>query len=70
MSALYLWTSEVAPDQPWAMRRYVPVVLPLMLIAAGAALRARPGDDRACLRSSCARWSQQASAMSFCSRSR
>jgi hypothetical protein len=40
MSALYLWTSEVAPDQPWAMRRYVPVVVPLMLIAAATAIRA------------------------------
>ncbi|MDP9118011.1 MAG: glycosyltransferase family 39 protein [Actinomycetota bacterium] len=39
MSALYLWNCEVSPDQPWAMRRYVPVVLPLMLIAAAAALR-------------------------------
>ncbi|MDT4939324.1 MAG: hypothetical protein QOG80_2995 [Pseudonocardiales bacterium] len=40
MSALYLYNCEVAPDQPWAMRRYVPVVTPLMFIAAGAALRA------------------------------
>jgi hypothetical protein len=40
MSALYLWTSQVAPDQPWAMRRYVPVVMPLLLIAAAAALQA------------------------------
>lgn len=40
MSVLYLYNSEVSPDQPWAMRRYVPVVLPLFLIAAGSALRA------------------------------
>lgn len=39
MSALYLAASEVAPDQPWAMRRYVPVIIPLFLVAAGAALR-------------------------------
>ena len=39
MSALYLWNSRGAPDQPWAMRRYVPVVLPLLLVAAAAALR-------------------------------
>jgi hypothetical protein len=39
MSVLYLYNSEVAPDQPWAMRRYVPVVIPLFLVAAGAALR-------------------------------
>ena len=38
MSALYLVASEVAPDQPWAMRRYVPVIIPLFLVAAGAAL--------------------------------
>ena len=40
MSALYLWNSEIAPDQPWASRRYVPVVLPLVLLAAGYGLRA------------------------------
>jgi hypothetical protein len=40
MSSLYLYTSQVSPDQPWAIRRYVPVVIPLFLIAAMAALRA------------------------------
>lgn len=40
LSVLYLYNSKVAPDQPWAMRRYVPVVIPLFLITAGAALRA------------------------------
>jgi hypothetical protein len=39
MSALYLWNCEVSPDQPWAMRRYVPVIIPLFLIAAAAAVR-------------------------------
>jgi hypothetical protein len=39
-SALYLWTSEVSPDQPWAMRRYVPVVLPVLLVAACVAIGA------------------------------
>jgi hypothetical protein len=39
MSALYLYNCEVAPDQPWAMRRYVPVILPLLLTAAAVALR-------------------------------
>ena len=38
-SALYLWSVKAAPDQPWAMRRYVPVVLPLLLVAAAVALR-------------------------------
>jgi hypothetical protein len=40
MSALYLWNPQIAPDQPWAMRRYVPVVLPLLLVAAMAGLAA------------------------------
>jgi hypothetical protein len=39
MSALYLWSPQIAPDQPWAMRRYVPVVLPLLVVAAVAALQ-------------------------------
>jgi len=34
LSLLYLWTPEITPDQPWAMRRYVPVVLPILIIAA------------------------------------
>jgi hypothetical protein len=34
MSALYLWTAQITPDQVWAMRRYVPVVIPAFLIAA------------------------------------
>lgn len=38
MSLLYLWKSQVTPDQPWAMRRYVPVVLPVMVIAAAYTL--------------------------------
>lgn len=33
-SVLYLWASKITPDQPWAMRRYVPVVLPVLIIAA------------------------------------
>ena len=38
MSLLYLWGSQITPDQPWAMRRFVPVVLPIMVIAATYAL--------------------------------
>jgi hypothetical protein len=34
MSLLYLRASKITPDQPWAMRRYVPVVLPILIIAA------------------------------------
>jgi hypothetical protein len=40
MSALYLWNCQIVADQPWASRRYVPVVIPLLLVAAAAALRA------------------------------
>jgi Dolichyl-phosphate-mannose-protein mannosyltransferase len=39
MSLLYLWASKVTPDQVWASRRYVPVVMPMLLVAAAAALR-------------------------------
>jgi hypothetical protein len=34
MTVLYLWSSKITPDQVWAMRRYVPVVMPVLLIAA------------------------------------
>lgn len=40
MSALYLWNGQIAPDQPWAMRRYVPVIMPLLLVAAAAGIEA------------------------------
>lgn len=40
VSALYLWDCQIVADQPWASRRFVPVVMPLLLIAAAAALRA------------------------------
>ena len=43
LSALYLWNPQIYPDQPWAMRRYVPVVIPLMLVAAAVALRGVAG---------------------------
>jgi Dolichyl-phosphate-mannose-protein mannosyltransferase len=39
LTALYLWTPQITPDQVWAMRRYVPVVMPGILIAAMAALQ-------------------------------
>ncbi|SOD72994.1 dolichyl-phosphate-mannose-protein mannosyltransferase [Jatrophihabitans sp. GAS493] len=39
MSGLYLWNSQITPDQPWAIRRFVPVVLPLMIVAACALLQ-------------------------------
>lgn len=34
MSLLYLWTSEVTPDEPWASRRYVTIIIPVLVIAA------------------------------------
>ena len=40
MSGLYLWDCEIVADQPWASRRFVPVVIPLLLVVAAAALRA------------------------------
>jgi hypothetical protein len=40
LSALYLWAPQITPDQVWAMRRYVPIVIPGLLIAALAALSA------------------------------
>lgn len=40
MSALYLWDCQIVADQPWASRRFVPVVIPVLLVAAAAALRA------------------------------
>ena len=40
LSALYLWAPFITPDQVWAMRRYVPVVVPGLIVAAMAALRA------------------------------
>jgi hypothetical protein len=44
MSVFYLWSSKITPDQPWAMRRYVPVVMPLLLVAAMYGLRALWGS--------------------------
>ncbi|MDP9091546.1 MAG: glycosyltransferase family 39 protein [Actinomycetota bacterium] len=44
MSFFYLWSSKITPDQPWSMRRYVPVVMPLLLVAATYALRALWGS--------------------------
>lgn len=34
ISLLYLWSAQITPDQPWAMRRYVPVVIPILIVAA------------------------------------
>ena len=39
VTTLYLVTPEITPDQIWAMRRFVPVAMPAMLIAAAYALR-------------------------------
>lgn len=34
MSALYFTRAEIYPDQVWAMRRYLPIIIPGLLIAA------------------------------------
>ena len=38
LTAIYLWNPSITPDQVWAMRRYVPVSLPLFALAAAVAL--------------------------------
>jgi hypothetical protein len=40
MSGFYLWSAQITPDQPWASRRFVPIIMPLLLVAAAVALRA------------------------------
>jgi hypothetical protein len=39
VSMLYLWSAQITPDQVWASRRFVPVVMPVLLVAAAFALR-------------------------------
>lgn len=34
MSLLYFYSPQIVPDQTWAMRRYIPVVIPGLLVAA------------------------------------
>jgi Dolichyl-phosphate-mannose-protein mannosyltransferase len=40
MSALYLWDWQITADQPWGMRRFVPVIIPLLVLAAMVGLKA------------------------------
>lgn len=40
VAVLYVAQPSIAPDQPWAMRRYLPVVLPGIAIAVAVALSA------------------------------
>ena len=40
LAILYLWKPSVAPDQPWAMRRFLPVVIPGLVIGVVIALHA------------------------------
>src|SRR5690348_11602627 len=37
VTVLYVGRPSISPDQLWAMRRYLPMVLPVMTIAAAAA---------------------------------
>ena len=46
MTVLYIARPSIAPDHLWAMRRYLPVVLPGMTIAAAAAAIWVDVDDR------------------------
>lgn len=39
-SALYLWKPSIAPDQIWAMRRFVPATMPLMVLLAAVSIAA------------------------------
>jgi hypothetical protein len=38
VSLLYLWTTQITPDQPWATRRFVPMVLPFFVLMSVLAL--------------------------------
>ncbi len=37
-TALYLWNPDIVPDQIWAMRRFVPVGIPLLVLLAAAGI--------------------------------
>lgn len=39
-SALYLWKPSIIPDQIWAMRRFVPDTMPLMVLLAAVSIAA------------------------------
>jgi hypothetical protein len=38
LTIIYLWNPNITPEQVWAMRRYVPASLPLLVLAAAAML--------------------------------
>jgi hypothetical protein len=38
VTAIYLWNASITPDQIWAMRRFVPIVIPGFLLFAVVAL--------------------------------
>ena len=39
-TVIYLWNPHIVPDQIWAMRRFVPAALPLLVLLAAAAIDA------------------------------
>jgi hypothetical protein len=43
---LYLWRPSITPDQIWSMRRFLPAVFPILLLAAFGALCVLSGRDR------------------------
>jgi len=39
-TAIYLWNPSIVPDQIWAMRRFVPAAMPLIVLLAAASIAA------------------------------
>ena len=46
VSLLYFWTTQITPDQPWATRRFVPMVLPFVVLMSVLALASLWPADR------------------------
>jgi hypothetical protein len=46
VSLLYFWTTQITPDQPWATRRFVPTVLPFVVLMSVLALASLWPADR------------------------
>jgi hypothetical protein len=46
VAAVFVPSPRVAPYQPWAMRRYLPVVLPVLALAAGTLMGTMLGSRR------------------------
>ena len=57
LTAIYIWNPSITPIQIWAMRRYVPASLPLMVLAAAVAVEGAASVCRRLFRGSA--WSRQ-----------